>query len=72
VTGSLGVLFTLIGTVPGAYFGVKRSSDTEDKAREAEKATNESEQEAQKAARDAAGALDSGKWEDLKKRGLLL
>jgi hypothetical protein len=56
VTGSLGALFTLIGTVSGAYFGVKRSSDTEDKAREDEKATNEREQEAQKAVRDAGGA----------------
>ena len=71
VTGALGALFTLIGTVSGAYFGIKRSSDTEDKGREAERAANGREQEANKAARDAAGALDSGKWEDLKRRGIL-
>jgi hypothetical protein len=64
VTGTLGALFTLIGTVSGAYFGVKRSSDTEDKA-------NKRVQEATRVATNAAGALDSKTWEDLKGRGLL-
>src|SRR5215217_1681710 len=66
VTGALGALFTLIGTVSGAYFGVKSGSDTEDKGREAERAANEREQEANRAARDAAGALDPETWENLK------
>jgi len=71
VTGSLGALFTLIGIISGAYFGVKRSSDTEDKGREAEKAANSRAQEASRAARDSAGALDPTKWEDLKSKGVL-
>jgi len=32
VSGALGVLFTLIGTVAGAYFAVKSTQDTADKA----------------------------------------
>ena len=71
VTGALGALFTLIGTVAGAYFGIKRSSDTEDKGRVAEKAANESAREAHRSAEAALGALGSDKWEDLKARGLL-
>jgi len=71
VTGALGALFTLVGTVSGAYLGIKRSSDTEDKGRDAEKAANNRADEANKAARDATGALDTGKWEDLKGKGML-
>ena len=33
VSGALGGLFTLIGTVTGAYFGIKSTSDANDKAR---------------------------------------
>jgi hypothetical protein len=58
VTGALGALFTLIGTVAGAYFGIKRSSDTEDKA-------NKRVQEANRVARNAAGALDPNTWKNL-------
>ena len=58
VTGALGALFTLIGTVAGAYFGIKRSSDTEDKA-------NKRVQEANRVARNAAGALDPKTWKNL-------
>lgn len=54
VTGALGALFTLIGTVAGSYFGVKRSSDTEDKGRAAERAENERAQEETRAARNGA------------------
>lgn len=71
VTGALGALFTLIGTVSGAYFGIKRSSDTEDKGREAEKSANERAQEESRAARNAAGALDPKAYENLIGRGLL-
>jgi F0F1-type ATP synthase assembly protein I len=71
VTAALGALFTLIGTISGAYFGIKKSSDTEDKGREAEKAANERQQEAQKVARETAGALESSKWTELKDAGIL-
>ena len=64
VTAALGALFTLIGTVSGAYFGIKNSSDTADRA---EKTTKE----AQEKASNAAGALDPGEWERLKGKGLL-
>ncbi len=68
VTGALGALLTLIGTIAGAYFGVKRSSDTEDKGREAERAANARAQEANKVAREAAGAMDPTEWEKVKER----
>jgi hypothetical protein len=32
VSGALGVLFTFIGTLAGAYFGIKSTQDTTDKA----------------------------------------
>jgi len=64
VAAALGVLFTLIGTVSGAYFGIKNSSDT---AERAERTTKE----AQERAGNAAGALDPGEWERLKNEGLL-
>ena len=54
VSGSLGVLFTLIGTVAGTYFGIKRSSDTEDKGRAAESDANERTQETYDKARKAS------------------
>lgn len=64
VTAALGALFTLIGTVSGAYFGIKNSSDTADRA-------NRTTKEAQEKASNAAGALDPGEWERLKDKGLL-
>jgi hypothetical protein len=64
VTASLGALFTLIGTVSGAYFGIKNSSDTADRA-------DRTTKEAQEKASNAAGALDPGKWERLKDKGIL-
>lgn len=33
MTGALGALFTLLGTVAGAYFGAKSSRDTADRAK---------------------------------------
>jgi len=63
-TAALGSLLTLIGTVSGAYFGIKNSSDTADKAGKTTK-------EAQESAKNAVGALDPGKWEELKGKGLL-
>jgi len=64
VTAALGALFTLIGTVSGAYFGIKSSSDTTDRA---ERTTKEAHEKAS----NAAGALDPGEWERLKDKGLL-
>jgi hypothetical protein len=63
-TAALGALFTLIGTVSGAYFGIKNSSDTADRAERTTK-------KAQERASNAAGALDPGEWERLKDKGLL-
>jgi hypothetical protein len=71
VTGALGALFTLIGTVAGAYFGVKSSSDTADRAKKQVDEANARTERANKSAEAALGALDSGKFENLKKAGLL-
>jgi hypothetical protein len=66
-----GSLFTLIGTISGAYFGIKRSSDTEDKARDTERAANERTQDESSKKTNAAGALDPQTWRTLKDRGEL-
>jgi hypothetical protein len=58
VTGALGGLFTLIGTVSGAYFGIKSGSDTEDKGRAAEREANAKATEAEKVAREYALKLN--------------
>lgn len=68
VTGALGALFTLIGTISGAYFGVKKSSDTEDKGRVAERTANARVQEANKVATEAAGAMEPTEWEKVRAR----
>jgi hypothetical protein len=54
VTGTLGALFTLLGTVAGAYFGVKSSSDTADRAK---KQVDEANARTERANRSAKGAL---------------
>ena len=53
VTGALGALFTLLGTVAGAYFGVKSSSDTADRAK---KQVDEANARTERANRSAKGA----------------
>ena len=58
VTAALGSLFTLIGTVVGAYFGIKVSSDTSDRAQIAIRAANDRAQRANDMAREAYGMLD--------------
>jgi hypothetical protein len=58
VTAALGSLFTLIGTVAGAYFGIKISSDTADRAQGAIGVANERAQKANDQAREAYGMLD--------------
>ncbi len=58
VTAALGSLFTLIGTVVGAYFGIKVSSDTADRAQGAIGVANERAQKANDQAREAYGMLD--------------
>ena len=52
VSAAMGGLFTLIGTVAGAYFGIKSSSDTQDKARTAESRASDRTQEANRRALD--------------------
>jgi hypothetical protein len=58
VTAALGSLFTLIGTVVGAYFGVKASNDTAERAHIAIRAANDRTQKANDMAREAFGMLD--------------
>jgi hypothetical protein len=58
VTGALGGLFTLIGTISGAYFGIKSGSDTEDKGRAAEREANAKATEADRVAREYALKLN--------------
>ena len=58
VVAALGSLFTLIGTVIGAYFGIKVSGDTSDRAQGAISAANERAQRANDMAREAYGMLD--------------
>ena len=58
VVAALGSLFTLIGTVVGAYFGIKVSSDTADRAQGVISAANDRAQKANDLAREAYGMLD--------------
>jgi hypothetical protein len=52
VAGALGGLFTLIGTVAGAYFGIKSTQDTTDKAdRRTQEANQRTQEESDKARR---------------------
>jgi formate hydrogenlyase subunit 3/multisubunit Na+/H+ antiporter MnhD subunit len=53
VVGALGALFTLIGTVVGAYFGIKSTNDTTDKARKQVDEANHRTEKANEAARNA-------------------
>ena len=55
VSGALGVLFTLIGTVVAAYFGIKSTQDTTDKARQQLKEEAQRTERANQAARRALG-----------------
>jgi len=68
VVGALGALFTLIGTISGAYFGVKKSSDTEDKGRAAERTASARAQKANKTTIEAAGAMAPTEWEKVRER----
>jgi hypothetical protein len=58
VTAALGSLFTLIGTVVGAYFGIKASSDTAERAQSIIRTANDQTQRANDFAREAYGMLD--------------
>jgi hypothetical protein len=61
VTTPLGSLFTLLGTVVGAYCGIKSTQDTADKA-------TKQVEKAHKRENAALGALDSSTWEKLRKK----
>jgi hypothetical protein len=62
VTTALGTLFTLMGSVVGAYFGIKASNDAADKAQGEIKAAN-------KSAKAAFGELDPQQARDLLDKG---
>ncbi len=55
VTTALGSLFTLIGTVVGAYFGIKVSNDTSERSQGAIERAHGSAQEANRRAEQAHG-----------------
>jgi hypothetical protein len=71
VTGTLGALFTLIGTVAGAYFGVKSSSDTADRAKKQVDEANARTERANKSAGAALLEVDPNKSKEFRDRGLL-
>jgi hypothetical protein len=70
VTGALGSLFTLIGTVAGAYFGAK-SSDTANRAERDTKAAHDRLERANRSAKAAWGGLDPNTAKELRDTGLL-
>jgi hypothetical protein len=67
VTGALGALFTLIGTVTGAYFGIKTSGDTADRAKKQVDEANARVESANEMARLAFGRLDPNTAKELDK-----
>lgn len=71
VTGALGALFTLIGTVAGSYFGVKSSSDTADRAKKQVDEANARTERAEKSAKAALLEVDPNKSDELRARGLV-
>ena len=58
VTGALGALFTLVGTVAGSYFGVKSSNDTADRAKKQVDEANARTERAEKSAKAALLEVD--------------
>ena len=71
VTGSLGALFTLLGTVAGAYFGVKSSSDTADRAKKQVDEANANTERANRSAKAALLEVDPNKSTEFRTRGLV-
>ena len=71
VTGSLGALFTLLGTVAGAYFGVKSSSDTADRAKKQVDEANAKTERANRSAKAALLEVDPNKSTEFRTRGLV-
>jgi hypothetical protein len=79
VSAAMGGLFTLIGTVAGAYFGVKSSSDAADRAKkqvdEARKQVDEANVRTERANRSAKAALlevdPTNKGKEFRDRALL-
>jgi hypothetical protein len=71
VTGSLGALFTLLGTVAGAYFGVKSSSDTADRAKKQVDEANARTERANRSAKAALLEVDPNKSQGLRARGMV-
>jgi hypothetical protein len=71
VTGALGALFTLIGTVAGAYFGVKSSSDMADRAKDQVDEANARTERANRSAKAALLEVDPTKSKDFRDLGLV-
>jgi hypothetical protein len=71
VTGALGALFTLLGTVAGAYFGVKSSSDTADRAKKQVDEANARTERANRSAKAALLEVDPNKSQELRAKGLV-
>ena len=71
VTASLGALFTLLGTVAGAYFGVKSSGDTADRAKKQVDEANAKTERANRSAKAALLEVDPNKSAEFRTRGLV-
>jgi hypothetical protein len=71
VTGALGALFTLLGTVAGIYFGVKSSSDTADRAKKQVDEANARTERANRSAKAALLEVDPKKSQELTARGVV-
>jgi AhpC/TSA family len=72
VTGALGALLTLLGTVAGAYFGVKSTSDAADRAKRQVEEANARTERANRSAKAALLEVDpTNKGKEFRDRALL-
>jgi hypothetical protein len=71
VTGALGALFTLLGTVTGTYFGVKSGSDTADRAKKQVDEANARTERANRSAKAALLEVDPNKSQELRARSIV-
>jgi hypothetical protein len=71
VTGALGALFTLLGPVAGAYFGIKSSSDTADRAKKQVDEASARTERANRSAKSALLEVDPNKSQEFRAQGLV-
>jgi hypothetical protein len=64
-------LFTLLGTVAGAYFGIKSSSDTADRAKKQVDEASARTERANRSAKSALLEVDPNKSQEFRARGLV-